>query len=573
MARTLPALADVAVTRLKGVGRGTRRRRWPSVGIAHRARPAHPLPAPLPRPHQRAPHRRARRRARRPWSSSRCKRASTPCGPGSGKAMVTADVTDGVGLPAGHVLQPAVAGAPAERGHRRWSLFGKVERFRGPPPDDEPGGRPGRRPTGRIVPSTRSPRRPGSCSWEVGRLDDRGARRGRASFADPVARRGGAIDWSWSDRDRAFHAHPSAPSPWPTAMDGPAAPGVRRAAAGAADPGACASGQLERDDAGHRATTSAARWCAASTSGLPFPLTGAQQRAIAEIDADLAGPHPMHRLLQGDVGSGKTVVAVTALLVAVQGGHQGALMAPTEVLAEQHHAGVQAPARRASRVADASTTLLRRAAAAGRAAHQPHDRGRAAPASSPGWPTVSVDILIGTHALHPGGGRVPVARRRRDRRAAPLRRRAAGRAAGEGRRRGRARRAGDDGHADPAHGGHDRLRRPRRRRCSTSCRPAARRSPPRWARGPSSRRPAVWATGPRRGGRRAPGLRRVPADRRESEKLEVALGARRPTSGWRPASWPACGSGCCTAGCRPARRRRSWPPSASGGSTCWSPPP
>jgi ATP-dependent DNA helicase RecG len=75
---------------------------------------------------------------------------------------------------------------------------------------------------------------------------------------------------------------------------------------------------------------------------LPFPLTGDQQTVIAEIKADLAGPHPMHRLLQGDVGSGKTVVAVSALLVAVQGGHQGALMAPTEVLAEQHAAGVRA---------------------------------------------------------------------------------------------------------------------------------------------------------------------------------------------------------------------------------------
>ncbi len=73
---------------------------------------------------------------------------------------------------------------------------------------------------------------------------------------------------------------------------------------------------------------------------LPFPLTGAQQRAIGEIGADLALERPMHRLLQGDVGSGKTVVAVTALLAAVQGGHQGALMAPTEVLAEQHHLGV-----------------------------------------------------------------------------------------------------------------------------------------------------------------------------------------------------------------------------------------
>jgi ATP-dependent DNA helicase RecG len=74
---------------------------------------------------------------------------------------------------------------------------------------------------------------------------------------------------------------------------------------------------------------------------LPFELTNGQQRAIDEIERDLALPHPMHRLLQGDVGSGKTVVAVTALLDAVQGGHQGAFMAPTEVLAEQHFAGVR----------------------------------------------------------------------------------------------------------------------------------------------------------------------------------------------------------------------------------------
>jgi len=75
---------------------------------------------------------------------------------------------------------------------------------------------------------------------------------------------------------------------------------------------------------------------------LPFALTNAQLRTIREIDTDLAGPHPMHRLLQGDVGAGKTLVAVNALLVAIQGGHQGALMAPTEVLAEQHALGVRA---------------------------------------------------------------------------------------------------------------------------------------------------------------------------------------------------------------------------------------
>ncbi len=76
-------------------------------------------------------------------------------------------------------------------------------------------------------------------------------------------------------------------------------------------------------------------------AAVPFELTGAQRRTIAEIEHDLAGPHPMHRLLQGDVGSGKTLVAVSAMLTAVQGGHQGALMAPTEVLAEQHAASVR----------------------------------------------------------------------------------------------------------------------------------------------------------------------------------------------------------------------------------------
>ena len=69
---------------------------------------------------------------------------------------------------------------------------------------------------------------------------------------------------------------------------------------------------------------------------LPFPLTGAQKRVLAEIRQDLAQPQPMARLLQGDVGSGKTVVALAALLTAIESGCQGALMAPTEVLADQH---------------------------------------------------------------------------------------------------------------------------------------------------------------------------------------------------------------------------------------------
>ena len=131
-------------------------------------------------------------------------------------------------------------------------------------------------------------------------------------------------------------------------------------------------------------------------AGLPFPLTAAQTRAIAEIESDLTGPHPMHRLLQGDVGAGKTLVAVSAMLHAVGGGHQGALMAPTEVLAEQHHQGVTAMLD--GFVVDDTTSLLaerplrvelltNRTGAA--------DRRRLLAGLASG----EVDIVIGTHSL------------------------------------------------------------------------------------------------------------------------------------------------------------------------------
>jgi ATP-dependent DNA helicase RecG len=134
----------------------------------------------------------------------------------------------------------------------------------------------------------------------------------------------------------------------------------------------------------------------AFVANLPFPLTADQRRTIDEITADMAGHAPMHRLLQGDVGSGKTVVALAALLVGVQGGYQGALMAPTEVLAEQHHLasiglldGLTVPASgsllgaRPVRV----ELLTNRTTAA--------ERKRLTAAMQAG----DVDILIGTHAL------------------------------------------------------------------------------------------------------------------------------------------------------------------------------
>jgi ATP-dependent DNA helicase RecG len=73
-------------------------------------------------------------------------------------------------------------------------------------------------------------------------------------------------------------------------------------------------------------------------AALPFELTAAQRKVIEEVRHDLAASHPMNRLLQGDVGSGKTVVAIAAILLAVEAGFQTALMAPTQILAEQHYA-------------------------------------------------------------------------------------------------------------------------------------------------------------------------------------------------------------------------------------------
>src|SRR5699024_12206805 len=82
---------------------------------------------------------------------------------------------------------------------------------------------------------------------------------------------------------------------------------------------------------------SAGQWlCEHLRSALPFAPTGAQARAVAEIESDLAGPHPMRRLLQGDVGSGKTAVAALASAQAIGVGRQVVFMAPTELLAEQH---------------------------------------------------------------------------------------------------------------------------------------------------------------------------------------------------------------------------------------------
>ncbi|HEX9881298.1 MAG TPA: ATP-dependent DNA helicase RecG, partial [Hyphomicrobium sp.] len=117
---------------------------------------------------------------------------------------------------------------------------------------------------------------------------------------------------------------------------------------------------------------------------LPFSLTESQRRAVHEIEADMAAPHRMLRLLQGDVGSGKTVVALLAMAIAVEAGTQAAFMAPTEVLARQHLDTI-APL--------AETAGLRIALLTGR------EKGKTRKDLLDRLGAGDIDVLIGTHAL------------------------------------------------------------------------------------------------------------------------------------------------------------------------------
>jgi ATP-dependent DNA helicase RecG len=117
---------------------------------------------------------------------------------------------------------------------------------------------------------------------------------------------------------------------------------------------------------------------------LPYELTGAQRRVIGEIHGDMAQSAPMLRLLQGDVGSGKTLVALLAMLTAVESGAQAALLAPTEILARQHHATL---------LKQLDSIGVRVAILTGR------EKGRARDSVLMGLSDGSIDILVGTHAI------------------------------------------------------------------------------------------------------------------------------------------------------------------------------
>ena len=119
-------------------------------------------------------------------------------------------------------------------------------------------------------------------------------------------------------------------------------------------------------------------------AALPYALTGAQTRAIAEIAQDMAAPLKMNRLLQGDVGAGKTLVAFKALLIAVEAGGQGVMMAPTEILARQHLEGLRPLAEAAGVVLEILT---------GR------DKGEGRRAKLGAIAAGQIQILVGTHAV------------------------------------------------------------------------------------------------------------------------------------------------------------------------------
>ncbi len=138
-----------------------------------------------------------------------------------------------------------------------------------------------------------------------------------------------------------------------------------------------------RQRPGH-GTASEGRLRARIVKALPYSLTPSQQRAVTDIIADLAQPHRMLRLLHGDVGSGKTVVALLAAATVIEAGRQAALMAPTEILARQHFATVEKFAKAAG---------IRVAVLTGR------ERGKERPEIVAGLAAGDIDLVVGTHAL------------------------------------------------------------------------------------------------------------------------------------------------------------------------------
>ncbi|HZA74840.1 MAG TPA: ATP-dependent DNA helicase RecG [Acidimicrobiales bacterium] len=309
------------------------------------------------------------------------------------KVLVTVDVTDG----SGHLRVSFFNQAWRERQLRPGmtvALFGKLEIYGGRkqmtnPVVDLIGDR-----TGRIVPIYPQSEKAGLSTWEIGDWAAEALRRSQVrGLLDPVP------DWVLERFDLVTRAEAFSGIHAPDSM---AHKEVARRRLVLDELLRVQLALVQRKRHIERTTKGIAHRVEgalvdAFVARLPFDLTGDQRAAIDEIRRDLAAPHPMHRLLQGDVGAGKTIVAVSTLLAAVQGGYQGAFMAPTEVLAEQHAqgirellAGVEVPDDGAT-LFDARPVrvelLTNRVGAA--------DRRRILADLAAG----QVDLVIGTHAL------------------------------------------------------------------------------------------------------------------------------------------------------------------------------
>jgi ATP-dependent DNA helicase RecG len=259
------------------------------------------------------------------------------------------------------------------------ALSGKLERYRGrlqmKSPVVDVLGRSGHRKTGRIVPAY--PTVAGVASWRLEQMIANALRRSRP-IADPLP--GGVVaDQGLVDRDAAL-----AGIHFPEEMDD-TNEARRRLVFDELfrlEIALALKKHAQIREAQGIAHAVDAGLVESFVEALPFEPTGAQHRAIAEIRTDMGSPHPMHRLLQGEVGSGKTVVAMAALLTGVQGGYQGAVMAPTEVLAEQHFLGLAPLAA----LVGVRMALLTSSSA---------DREETITAVRSG----TVDVVVGTHAL------------------------------------------------------------------------------------------------------------------------------------------------------------------------------
>jgi len=330
-----------------------------------------------------------------------------------GRALVEADVTDQSGEMTVTFFNQAWRAKQLQPGVQAL-FFGKLDVYRGAPRMVNPvvdvivgldGDERAATRTMRVIPVYPASQKAGLSSWELSRACAEALRRA-GEFADPLAELAERLALvSRTEAMQGIH-QPAAMADKDAARERlvfdelfrlqlslvARKAALAKDARGIAHPANAADALVARGSLLAPGASLVARFL----SSLAYEPTGAQRRAIAEILADLSAELPMHRLLQGDVGAGKTVVAVAALLAGVDGGRQCALMVPTEVLADQHAYAVRqlleglelVDASRLGATRPVSVALLTSRV-------KGVDRRRAIEGLARG----SVDLVVGTHAL------------------------------------------------------------------------------------------------------------------------------------------------------------------------------